>query len=236
MYKTHLEWQRRIYPVAVASFTKQFRRYFDRFEGRIKEPSFAMYDDLAYTQGTPPEKSSSLMERDTVNPGGMVTGPNLNEHRERLRGFALDLGKEDDVMHVVFSAGEQQPSANFEDLYNFPILTEQRPPQTGNYSNTVEDMVFLNLDQFTIPEIQGYQTTTANAQILSPFDLGSIQTTSSHPSATTAAGASFSDEIPNLLFNEGFESWDDLFGDMPDLPGLDGVIDQGFLEFLDTQQ
>src|SRR5271170_5233052 len=99
MYEVHLEWQTRVCPVGVASLTRQFRRYFDRFEGRIREPPFAVYDDLAYTQGQPPERfQSPVVGRDNGHMGGMVAGPNLEEYRERLRGFAMDLGKEEDDM------------------------------------------------------------------------------------------------------------------------------------------
>ena len=96
MYEVHLEWQTRLCPIGVASLTRQFRRYFDRFEGRIREPPFAVYDDLAYTQGSPPERHRSpYVPRDTLNMGGIVAGPgpNLEEYRERLRGFSIDLGK-----------------------------------------------------------------------------------------------------------------------------------------------
>ena len=91
MYEVHLEWQTRVCPVGVASLKRQFRRYFDRFEGRIREPPFAVFDDLAYTQGSPVEKfKSPPRERDIGNAVGMTTGRNLDEYRERLRGFAMD--------------------------------------------------------------------------------------------------------------------------------------------------
>lgn len=237
MYDVHLEWQTRVCPVGVASLAREFRRYFDRFEGRIREPPFAVYDDLAYTQGSPPERYHSPHGgRGFRSVGGMASGPNLEEYRERLRGFALDLGKEVDVMKCVFSAGEQQQVVDFDDLYNIPVIPDQRPPQTGNYANTIEDSVYSDSDPFTIPESR-YQTTTAAKQLFSPLDLGNIHTTSSFPSAvTTAGGTQNSEDVLDFTFDEGDFIWDDLLGDMPDMPGLDGVIDQGFLEFLDTQQ
>ena len=75
MYEVHLEWQTRVCPVGVASLTRQFRRYFDRFEGRIREPPFAVYDDLAYTHGSPPERyQSPHVLRDTSKRGGNGCG------------------------------------------------------------------------------------------------------------------------------------------------------------------
>ena len=241
MYEVHLEWQTRVRPVGVGSLPQQFRRYFDRFEGRIKEPPFAVYDDLTYTQGSPPERyHSPQVGRDTSNVGGMVAGPNLEEYRERLRGFAMDLGKGDDVMQGVYSVGEQQP-ADLGNLYNIPMFSDQQQPHTGSYANTIPDSVFSNVEPITtIPE-SGYQTTIVPAsQRFSPFDLGSIHTISPHQSGAAAVvTAQFSEELPDFTFDEpefGIENFDDLFGEMPEMPGLDGVIDQGFLEFLDTQQ
>src|SRR5580692_3683860 len=98
MYEVHLEWQTRVCPVGVATLIRQFRRYFDRFEGRIQEPPYAVYDDLAYTQGSPPTvirsptlehdlgSTGGIMPHDIGSAGGIMTGPNLEEYRERLRG------------------------------------------------------------------------------------------------------------------------------------------------------
>jgi hypothetical protein len=238
MYKVLLEWQTRVCPVDVASLTRQFRRYFDRFEGRIREPPFAVYDDLAYTQGSPPERfQSPHVGRDTGSIGGMVTGPNLEEYRERLRGYAIDLETEDDVMQNVFTAGEEQQAADFDDLYNIPMIPDQQQTLTANYTNTIEDSGFSNLDGFTTIPRSGYPTTTTTRQVFNPLDLGSIPTLGSFPSATaTAGGIQTSEDALDFKLDEGEFVWDDIFGDMPDMPGLDGVIDQGFLEFLDTPQ
>lgn len=210
MYEVHLEWQTRVCPVGVTSLARQFRRYFDRFEGRIREPPYAVYDDLAYTQGDPPTKNPSPPP--SVSNGGMLAGPNLEEYRERLRGFAMDLGREgDDVMQGILTPNP--PSNDLSDLYNFSF---SRPDET------------IFLDPFTQTSSATFPQTT-----LSPFDIGSIPTTSLPGGATTTQ------EIPDFLFDEdqlAFGGFDDLFGDMPDMPGLDGAIDQGFLEFLDTTQ
>ena len=149
--------------------------------------------------------------------------------------------KEDDVIQGVYSTAEEQPPADLGDLYNISMFPDQQP-QPGNYANTIEDSVFSNLEHFiTMPE-SGYHTTTAPAsQAFSPFDLGSIHTISSRQSGTAVGGATtqFSEEFPDFTFDEpefGSENFDDLFGEMPEMPGLDGVIDQRFLEFLDMQQ
>lgn len=232
MYEVHLEWQTRVCPIGVASLTRQFRRYFDRFEGRIKEPPFAIYDDLAYTQGSPPERYQSHVPQDTSNVGAMVTGPDLEEYRERLRGFAMDLGKEDGPTQ---SGGEQRQSADLGDLYNIPILPDQEH-LSGSYANMAEDSASSNPEHLRIPE-SGYQTTLApTSQSFSPFALASIHSVSSRQSGT--AGAQFSEELPDFTYDEefGFENFDDVFGEMPEMPSLDGVIDQEFLEFLEMQQ
>jgi len=241
MYEVHLEWQTRVCPVGVASLTRQFRRYFDRFEGRIREPPFAVYDDLAYTQGDPPAKyPAPHQERDLGNVGAMVTGPNLEEYRERLRGFAMDLGKEEDEMLDVYGSNDQNQQIDLGDLYTFPMTMlpdEQSSTSGGNYANTIQTPVFSTLDPFNSIPDQSFPTTTAQTQVLSPFDLGSIPTSSSQHSAPAIAEGQ--DGVDLFLFDDmdlGFENWEDMFGDMPDMPGLDGVIDQGFLTFLDSQQ
>lgn len=235
MYEVHSEWETRVCPVGVQSLSRQFRRYFDRFEGRIKEPPYAVYDDLAYTQGSPPaakqEKSHASPPEKVV--GGMVTGPNLEEYRERLRGFAMDL-KEDDMMRGVVVSGEPAPT-DLANLYNFPILLEEHgsPSVTRGYSEPMENNMFSN--PFTgISEAGSFQA-IGQGNILSPFDVGSIPTQGSAAAAPTQT----EEDLPDYLFEGGefeFESLDDLFGDMPDMPGLDGVIDQGFLQFLDSAQ
>jgi hypothetical protein len=245
MYEVHSEWQTRVCPVGVASLTRQFRRYFDRFEGRIREPPFAVYDDLAYTQGKLPvvkrESFRADQEIESLN-GGIVSGPNLEEYRERLRGFAIDLGKDDEPMTGV---AVQEDSADLGELYNFPVLQQlqqlQQSTSVSNFDDPVDHSVFASLDPFTytvIPDSQTFQSTTVTS-VLSPFDLGSIQTVSSQHSVAATTGQN-SEDIPQLLFEDtdfgGFENFDDMFGDMPDMPGLDGAIDQGFLEFLDTTQ
>src|SRR5215471_16734282 len=185
MYGVHQEWQTRVHPIGVGSLTRQFRRYFDRFEGRIREPPFAVYDDLPYTRGSPPERyKSHPVPRDPSNVGGMVAGPNLEEYRERLRGFAMDLGKEDDSMQ---STDEQQQPAGFGELYSIPMFPDDQQPHSRNYANTTEDSVFSNLQPFAGPE-SGYETTVAPAsQGLSPFALGSVHTISSYQSETAVA-------------------------------------------------
>jgi len=239
MYEVHLEWQTRVCPVGVASLARQFRRYFDRFEGRIREPPYAVYDDLAYTQGSPPTVlRSPTLEHDIGSAGGIMTGPNLEEYRERLRGFALDLGKPDDLMQNVFPSNEHQHDIG--DLYNFGTTPRNQsslaPGIQFTDANKLDESVFSSLEPFTISDHQPFQTNDQSysgngTQGLSPFELASI--TSSHHSGQ----APMSDEI-GLLFDETDIDMleNDLFGDMPDMPGLDGIIDQNFLDFLDTQQ
>ena len=227
MYEVHSEWETRVCPVDVQSLSRQFRRYFDRFEGRIKEPPYAVYDDLAYTQGSPPvakqEQSDASPPEKVV--GGMVTGPNLEEYRERLRGFAMDLGKEDDMMFGMVLPDDPAPT-NLAELYNFPISLEEHgsPSVTRGYSEPMDNMLSI---PFTGISEAGSFHGTSQGNILSPFDLGGIPTHGQ------------TEDLPDYLFEAGefgFESFDDLFGDMPDMPGLDGVIDQGFLDFLDSAQ
>ena len=166
----------------------------------------------------------------------MVTGPNLEEYCERLRGFAIGSGNEDAVMQGVFSMGKQRSSNDITDLYDiiptFPAPLIQ--VQTETYPDTMEDSGFSTLGPFvTIPE-PGYHTAHGASQVMSPFDLGSIQTSSSNDSAPAMRQSS--DEFTFDEVDFEFDNWDDLFGEMPQMPGLDGVIDQGFLDFLDTHQ
>jgi hypothetical protein len=232
MYDVHVEWQTRVCPVGVTSLTRQFRRYFDRFEGRIKEPPYAVYDDLAYTQGNPPEKSvSPQVERNIPSPEELMKGPNLEEYRERLKGFAMDLGKEDDVMLGVFSPDQQSLSTDLDlaDLYTFP----EQPLSVPSYSQPV-DQVFAKLDPFEgMSDVQRF--TSGPQTLLSPYDVGSIPTSGSQQSGVPIGTV----EMPDFLLDQGdgelvFDNWDEMFGDMPEMPVLDGFIDQGFLEFLDT--
>ena len=240
MYEVHLEWQTRIYPIGVASLTRQFRRYFARFEGRIREPPFAVYDDLAYTQGEPSAKfSSPQRERDLGNVGAMVTGPSLEEYRERLRGFATDLGKEEDEMPEVLASNDQNQHIDLGDLYTFPLtmLPDKQSNSSRNFDNVIQTPVFSTLDLFTTIPDQSFPATTAPTQVLSPFAIGSIQTSSSQRSAPATTDLQERGQI--FLFDHTdfeFENWENTFGDMPDMPGLDGVIDQAFLNFLNTQQ
>src|SRR5579859_914831 len=236
MYEVHVEWQTRVCPVGVASLTRQFRRYFDRFEGRIREPPYAVYDDLAYTQGVPPERNlspRSSRDADSMS-GGMMTGPNLEEYRERLRGFAIDLGREDDgMMQGVYAAEEPSQPADLGELYNFHLLsTDQNNHQA--YSDTVENHLFANMSPFTAVNQQPGMA-MGQSNVLSPYGLGSIHTGSSHHSAGLAPGGQASEDMLDFLFDEGelaFE-FDDLFGDMPELPRLDGALDPGFFHFLE---
>lgn len=232
MYEVHLEWQTRVCPVGVSSLARQFRRYFDRFEGRIREPPYAVYDDLAYTQGSPPEMIKSPVAQEPAAKGNaMMTGPNLEEYRERLRGFAMDLGKEDGMTEVTFP--EEEPQTDLGELYNFSVL-----PETANYADSVDDMAerfnFSNMDPFAGTPTTGLQNFQSN--MLSPFELASIHTSSSHHS--TGAQQNEDNVLPDFLFDEEndamFGNFDDIFGEMPDMPDLDGVIDRGFLQFLDT--
>jgi len=226
--------------VGVSSLTRQFRRYFDRFEGRIREPPYAVYDDLAYTQGSPPEKQSSPdLERNTEVPpssGGMIAGPNLEEYRERLRGFAMDLGRDEAETAMQGVLGSEE-STDLGQLYNFPILQQQSPSAAlKSYAEAIDSGVFSTLESF--PAMSEQHTTGAN--VLSPtFDLGGIPSIGSHHSTNSVPGGQLPETLPDFLFEDGggvFDNFDDLFGDMPDMPGLDGAIDQGFLEFLDTTQ
>ena len=237
MYEVHLEWQTRVCPVGVSSLARQFRRYFDRFEGRIREPPYAVYDDLAYTQGSPPEMiKSPVAQEPAVKGNAMMTGPNLEEYRERLRGFAMDLGKEDGMTEVTFP--EEEPQTDLGELYNFSVL-----PETANYADSVDNMQerfnFSNMDPFAGTPTTGLQNVQSN--MLSPFELASIHTSSSHHSTGHNTAGAQQDEdnvLPDFLFDEEndamFGNFDDIFGEMPDMPDLDGVIDRGFLQFLDT--
>jgi hypothetical protein len=241
MYEVHVEWQTRVRPIGAASLARQFRRYFDRFEGRIREPPYAVYDDLAYTQGVPPEKQQSpKLERKTMEPvGGMVVGRNLEEYRERLRGFAMDLGRDDDsddntAMQGVTVSGEPPDLAQ---LYNFPALLETSPlAGVKVYADTIDSGVFHTLEPFQPPSA----TQPIIASDVNPeFEFTGAPSIGSQQSANSASAPEISDTLPDYLFPDGvpiFDDFEDLFGDMPDMPGLDGVIDQGFLEFLDTTQ
>jgi hypothetical protein len=235
MYKVHLEWQSRVCPIGVASLTRQFRRYFDRFEGRIREPPYAVYDDLAYTQGSPPTViQSPTVDHDIGTAGGIMAGPNLEEYRERLRGFAFDVDNKE-VMQNLYPSNEHQQ--NIGDLYNFGALVQNQHPIPSELhfsdQNQINEPVFSNVGSFHIPDAPGF-TGDGTTQDVSPFELASM--TSSQLSMR-GTGPQMSDEI-SILFDEADIDLleNDLFGDMPDMPGLDGIIDQNFLEFLDSHQ
>jgi len=243
MYKVHLEWQTRVCPVGVASLTRQFRRYFNRFEGRIREPPYAVYDDLAYTQGNPPTVlRSPTVDYEIGTAEEFMAGPNLEEYRERLRGFANDLGKEDEVMQNVYPSNEHLHDIG--DLYNFGALGRNPssiPPESPfPDQHQINEPVFSNLEAYQIADAPGFTNNhdpqgftnnpdtrgfarSGTAQDLPPFELGSI------PSSQHSMSLLFDETDIDLLEN-------DLFGDMPDMPALDGTFDQNFLEFLDTHQ
>jgi hypothetical protein len=241
MYEVHLEWETRVCPVGVQSLTRQFRRYFDRFEGRIREPPYAVYDDLAYTQGSPPAAKNGQPTAPSADQGhasaspeervvsGFVTGPNLEEYRERLRGFAMDLGNDDDVMLGVVAPDEPAPT-DLGELYNFPTSLQEHtsPTATRGYAESLDNM-FSN--PFTgISEADNFQTAGGHPTIVSPFDMATQGLTAAAPIQTE-------EELPDYLFEGeefGYQNFEDLFADIPEMPDLDGVIDQGFLQFLDS--
>jgi hypothetical protein len=219
MYEVYLEWQTRLRPVGMTSLARQFRRYFDRFEGRIREPPFAVFDDLAYTQGPLP---LSQIETSDI---GITTGPNLDEYRERLKRLAMDLGEEDVLMQGIFNPENQDLS----ELYAFPQPGPSipNPIPTQNFPNTIENSLFPILNTITTPLVEP----SFNQTVLSPFGLASIHSTSSH-----SVPGQKNEEFGELVYDgdEIYTEMDDLFGEMP---GLDGVLDPAFLEFLDgTQQ
>ena len=153
------------------------------------------------------------------------------------------------MMQVVFHTPEQ--NADLTELYNFPpqapmppvIKTEAAPASTASvqsFTNTIDGNLYSTLDPFTSPivESQSFNRASTAGPVLSPFDLASIHSTSSHQSAF-APGRLTSEDLGEFLYDGedlGVETMDDLFGDMPDMPGLDGVIDSAFLEFLDSAQ
>src|SRR5271154_1069963 len=98
MYNVHSEWQGRLIPLSDRDVTRQFRRYFDRFEGRIREPPYAVYDDLAYTQGIPPIKQLSPimtggpeMNKSTKRSREPSDGPYLKDYLERLQRYEMNI-------------------------------------------------------------------------------------------------------------------------------------------------
>jgi hypothetical protein len=240
MYEVHLEWETRVCPVGVQSLTRQFRRYFDRFEGRIMEPPYAVYDDLAYTQGSPPAAKNGQATAPAANQwqtraspaervvGGM-TGPNLEEYSERLRGFEMDLGNDDDVM---LGVPDEPAPTNLGELYNYPTTLQEHtsPTTTRGYAESLDNM-FSN--PFTgISETGNFQTASGQSNILSPFDMATQGSAASAPLKSE-------EELPDYLYEGeefGYQNFEDLFADMPDMPDLGGVIDQGFLQFLDSSQ
>jgi len=174
-----------------------------------------------------------------------MAGPNLEEYRERLRGFALDVSEEDEVMQHVFLSNEHLHDIG--DLYNFGALMQNLSPLSPEIQFTdqhdqhrIHDPVFSNLETYQISDAPGFasnqdpQGVSGNLDTqgfagngtshgLSPFELASI------PSSQHSMSLLFDDADIDLLEN-------DLFGDMPDMPGLDGTFDQNLLDFLDTHQ
>jgi hypothetical protein len=231
MWQVHSEWPARIHPIGATSLTRPFRRYFDRFEGRIKEPPFVVFDDLVYHQGSAPEEYTSPHTHTELalgNVGGIITGANLEEYQEHLRGFEMDIGKKEDVMQAVYHSGELSQSSDLGEFYAFPVLPAKH------------NQAFSNADSFrAMLEPQGYQTAGAATGIISPTARGNFQSMSLHPSASATRGGLLVEETPDFPLEEdelGLGNWDDLFENISDMPGLDGVIDRNFLEFLDTSQ
>ena len=218
---------------------RQFRRYFERFEGRIREPPFAVYDDLAYTQGSPPErKPTSPIRQDTGNLGAMLVDPDEDGFGKRLRGSGNEIIR-GDAMAENFTFDGQFQSNDLWDLYNLPMLPEQQPPPPTNYAESVEPL-YQNTNPFgPMPEAQTFQSMSASPVVLSPFDLRSVKTTSSHHSGSGVASGTQGtiDELPSYLLPQGgADGWDELFGDMPDLPALHGAFEPAFLDYLNTPQ
>jgi len=90
-----------------------------------------------------------------------------------------------------------------------------------------------------MPEAQTFQSMSASPVVLSPFDLRSVKTTSSHHSGSGVASGTQGtiDELPSYLLPQGgADGWDELFGDMPDLPALHGAFEPAFLDYLNTPQ
>jgi hypothetical protein len=147
----------------------------------------------------------------------------------------MDLGKEDDLMHGIVVSDEPAPT-DLAELYSFPISLEEHgsPSVTRGYSEPMDNNMFSN--PFAGISEGGSFHAIGQGNMLSPFDIGSIPTTQG---SAAAALTQTEEDLPDYLFEGvefGFENFDDLFGDMPDMPGLDGVIDQGFLQFLDSAQ
>jgi hypothetical protein len=167
--------------------------------------------------------------------GGILAGPNLEEYRERLKGFAMDLSREEDGMEGVYMEEEHNADTDLGELYNFRFLPEQK------YDTGFMDPFLEQATQTT----QNTQSTFPPA--VSPFSGGpatNVPTTNELNTGeikmvVQGQGHMEQEQIPDFLFDEGelsFRDFEDLFGDMPNMPGLDGAIDQGFLEFLGNAQ
>ena len=205
-----------------------------------------MYDDLAYTQGNAPTVlGSPTIEHDIGAAGGIMAGPHLEQYRDRLRGFALDVSKEDEAIQNVYLSNEHLYDIG--DLYDFgalmqnpSLLSPEIQFSDQHDQHRIHEPLFSNLETYQIPDAPGFasnhdpQNFTSNpdtqgiagngtAHGLSPLELASI------PSSQHSMSLLFDEPDIDLLEN-------DLFGHMPDMPGLDSTFDQNLLDFLDTHQ
>lgn len=226
----HLEWRTRLCPIGVATLAQQFRRYFDRFEGRIREPPFAVYDDLAYTEGNSPERPrTSPSQADIEHFGTMLMDPNEDGFGKRIRGFANDMGN---PMPENLTFDSQLQWNDLLDLYNLPTgLPEQQPMSQA--SETVESL-FQNTNPIgSISESFG--SASLSPAVRSPFNLRNVQTSSQHSRVGSTQGT-MDDVSTYLLPQGGRDGWDALFGDMPDISGMHGTFESAFLDYLNAPQ
>ena len=228
----HLEGRTRLCPIGVATLTRQFHRYFDRFEGRIREPPFAVYDDLAYSEGTPPERPrTSPAQPDIEHISTMVVDPNEDGFGKRLQGFANDIGN---PMPENLTFDGQFQWNDLWDLYNLPTLPEQQPiSQTSEYSETIESL-FQNTNPIGSMS-ESFGSTSLSPAVRSPFNLRNVQTSSQHSRVGNTQGT-MDDVSTYLLPQGGRDGWDALFGDMPDISGMHGNFESAFLDYLNPPQ
>ena len=219
LHSIHVEWHTRLCRISDTALPRYFRRYFERFEGRIKEPSFAVFDDLTYTQESKVERKLEAL-----------ISPKIEQRRELFK-YGVDLAKEDTTRTTSTPTIAPALSPEFGDLYGFPETTDW--PTIASHSATVEDSVSSERP-FDHTHNESSFTLLGPQNRSSPLRLGAIITASPWRSLVSTSGRDRDrEEMAELTFEEG-EGVLSIDAVNNGIEYVSSFIDQGVLEFPDT--